>query len=556
MRRSIVALVVCSLVIGLAAVSAVAADPANDAARKTVSVHGEFSIPDVIQTVVREAGANVVMEGEVKGTIALDRDNVAVERVLDDIYQAKGFYWWRDLDGTYYVATHPQPALSAEVSAPASLPARPSSAQVTKTYTLHFFPPQFICYLFGTSEEPGPLPFATEETVQRMGVPLVLGGRSASSVGEMHGGGRGGGGGAMGGGLGGGGLGGGGLGGGGRGGGGGLGGGGLGGGGLGGGGLGGGGLGGRGGGGLGGAGGGGALGGGAGSLVQFLPADVTDIVAVPILNGLIIRGSEQGVNELIEFIKLLDRKPQQIIVELQSVVVSTEYTKRFGIQWFYTLGNTTIQPFGFDPGGGTVRIGYTNHENFQATLSYLLTTGHGRITDAIRISTMNLLPAYNAVVVQYPLIQVGGVAGGGLGGGGVQTVTLTYLPIQTYLQILPQILGDGTINMVIPYQKTTRTGSVPVPLATYGSYEAPIWTINSLLTTINVRDGETFVVGGFVGGQTQENELRFPILGDLPLIGDLLFTRRTKTVTETETLIFITPRIVKEEAAPVTLGPI
>jgi len=318
-----------------------------------------------------------------------------------------------------------------------------------------------------------------------------------------------------------------------------------------------GGLGGGGRGGLGGMGGGmGGVGAGGGSLMQFLPPDVTDIVAVPILNGLIIRGSEQGVSELIEFIKMLDRKPQQIIVELQSVVVNTEYTKRFGIQWFYTLGNTTIQPFGFDPGGGSVRIGYSNHENFQATLSYLLTSGHGRITDAIRISTMNLLPAYNAVVVQYPLIQVGGVAGGGIGGGGVQTVAVQYIPIQTYLYILPQILGDGTINMVIPYQKTTRTGSVPVPLATYGTYDAPIWTINSLLTTINVRDGETFVVGGFVGGRTEENELRFPLLGDLPMIGDLLFTRRTKTVTESETLLFITPRIVKEEAAPVTLGPI
>jgi general secretion pathway protein D len=315
----------------------------------------------------------------------------------------------------------------------------------------------------------------------------------------------------------------------------------------------------------GGRGGGGGMGGGrggaggsvgGGSLAQFLPEDVTDIVAVPILNGVIIRGSEQGVNELIEFIKMIDRKPQQIIVELQSVLVSTEMDKSFGIQWFYAMGNTTIEPIGFTPPGASVRIGYAGHADFQATLSYLLRTGQGRVTDAIRISTMNLLPAYNAVVVSYPLIQVGGVAGGGLGGGGVQTVTITYVPITTYLSILPQILGDGTINMVIPYQKSTRTGSVPVPLATYGSYDAPIWTVNSILTTINVRDGETFVVGGFVGGIDESSELRFPILGDLPLIGDLLFTRRTRTVTESETLLFITPHIVKEEAAPVTLGPI
>jgi len=288
-----------------------------------------------------------------------------------------------------------------------------------------------------------------------------------------------------------------------------------------------------------------------------MPADVTDVVAVPILNGIIIRGSEEGVDKLIEFIKIIDRKPQQIIVELQSVAVSTELEKSFGIQWFYSVGDTTIQPVGFlPPGANSLRIGYAGRHNFQATLQYLLTTGRGRVTDAIRISTMNLLPAYNSVTVTYPLVQVGGVAGGGLGGGGVQTVSITYMPILTQLSILPQILGDGTINMVIPYVRTRQTGTVPVPLANYGSYNAPIWTTNQLLTTVNVRDGETFVVGGFIGGEVQDTELRLPILGSLPLIGDLLFTTRTHHFSETETLLFITPRIVKEEAVPASLGPI
>jgi len=53
-----------------------------------------------------------------------------------------------------------------------------------------------------------------------------------------------------------------------------------------------------------------------------------------------------------------------------------------------------------------------------------------------------------------------------------------------------------------------------------------------------------------------ETERRLPILGHLPIIGDLLFTRSVRSVNETETLLFITPRIVKEEAAPATLGPI
>jgi type II secretory pathway component GspD/PulD (secretin) len=47
-----------------------------------------------------------------------------------------------------------------------------------------------------------------------------------------------------------------------------------------------------------------------------------------------------------------------------------------------------------------------------------------------------------------------------------------------------------------------------------------------------------------------------PILSELPIIGDLLFTRKVDNINDGETLIFITPHVIKEEAAPSTLGPI
>lgn len=59
-----------------------------------------------------------------------------------------------------------------------------------------------------------------------------------------------------------------------------------------------------------------------------------------------------------------------------------------------------------------------------------------------------------------------------------------------------------------------------------------------------------------MGKTVIEGELRLPILSDIPIIGEQLFTRRSRSVTDSETLIFITPRIIREEAAPATLGPI
>jgi type II secretory pathway component GspD/PulD (secretin) len=205
----------------------------------------------------------------------------------------------------------------------------------------------------------------------------------------------------------------------------------------------------------------------------------------------------------------------------------------------------------------TLIVGYNppGDTNFEAALTYLLQSGKGRVVDSIRVATMNLMPAQNSIVINFPWVTVGGIAGDPFRGTNIQTISVSNLPIVTSLWITPRINGDGTITMAIPFTKTAITGTVSVPQQ-FGSYEYPITTSTYLTTVVNVRDGETFVVGGGVTKDVTESETRLPILGDLPILADLLFTRKVYSENEGETLLFITPRIIKEEAAPATLGAI
>ncbi|MFB3882594.1 MAG: type II secretion system protein GspD [Armatimonadota bacterium] len=553
MSRSIVAAAVCILLIGIPCSLVSAADAKADPARNLVSVNvREAPIQDVIQTVITASGANIVLSN-VTGTITIDERNVSVERVLDRICQAKGLYWWRDDAGIYYLSDTARPSPSAESTSLAGLPPAGTPGKSSRMYHLQFLPPQYVAWLFGAANDPGPLPYTSDTLASSgdIGEALMFGGPTGRTggFGELAGagGGRGGGGG-----------------GGGRGGGGGMGGGG------GRGGAGGGGRGGAGGGGRGGAGGGGrgGAGGGAGggSLAMLLPMTpegqplIDAMIAFAPLNSLLIHGTEEGINELIDIIKLMDRKPQELIIELQSVEVSNTYQKERGLDWFYVAGNTLIEPSNMTTSSSlTVRYSPAGAQNFAATLTYLLETGRGRVVDAIRVATMNLLPAWNSVVVNYPWVTVGGISGDPFRGSNVQTVTVTTYPITTQLYITPRINGDGTITMYIPFTKSTITGTVVISVGTgTGATNAqyPIVTTNNLTTTVNVRDGETFVIGGFINKNVLESERHLPLLGQLPIIGDLLFTRETRSINDSETLLFITPRIVKEEAAPATLGPI
>ncbi|MDD4337488.1 MAG: type II and III secretion system protein, partial [Firmicutes bacterium] len=65
-------------------------------------------------------------------------------------------------------------------------------------------------------------------------------------------------------------------------------------------------------------------------------------------------------------------------------------------------------------------------------------------------------------------------------------------------------------------------------------------------TTVMVRDGETLVIGGLKLKSEYENQSKFPVLGDLPVFG-LLFSSTKKASVDTETVIFITPKIIYPE---------
>lgn len=77
----------------------------------------------------------------------------------------------------------------------------------------------------------------------------------------------------------------------------------------------------------------------------------------------------------------------------------------------------------------------------------------------------------------------------------------------------------------------------------------PALVVQRVNTAVTVRNGATVVIGGLIHGlprQGDEEEIRTPILGDLPVIGHL-FRRQSAAATRRNLLIFITPRIIIQD---------
>lgn len=105
------------------------------------------------------------------------------------------------------------------------------------------------------------------------------------------------------------------------------------------------------------------------------------------------------------------------------------------------------------------------------------------------------------------------------------------------LKVTPQITPDDRVFMDLDVSKDSVGGI-------YSG--VPSINTRSVTTQVLVNNGDTVVLGGIYEQETSDGETKVPLLGDIPILGYLF---RTKSVKETrgELLIFVTPKILKDQ---------
>jgi type II secretory pathway component GspD/PulD (secretin) len=71
----------------------------------------------------------------------------------------------------------------------------------------------------------------------------------------------------------------------------------------------------------------------------------------------------------------------------------------------------------------------------------------------------------------------------------------------------------------------------------------PKFTIRQVVTTVDVWDNQTVVLGGLISSQVTSTKNQLPVLGDIPVLGNL-FKSESKTTTKKNLMIFVTATIV------------
>ena len=215
-------------------------------------------------------------------------------------------------------------------------------------------------------------------------------------------------------------------------------------------------------------------------------------------------------------------------------ILSTPYTRTIT----ESIGASTFQEI---PGITTT---YPNKLLFAdpavGALTYLLSGKKGQILDIDAQKTDDLVK----ILAEPTLVAMSGQEGSFLSGGQVyipvpalagSSPTLQQTEFGIRLKFTPTVLDGGRINLQV-------SPEVSEPVSLSGSQT--VFSVRKVSSTVQLRDGETLVIGGLMKNNVKEIIKAFPILGELPILG-VLFRSSEFQNDRTELVIVVSPTLVK-----------
>ena len=297
-----------------------------------------------------------------------------------------------------------------------------------------------------------------------------------------------------------------------------------------------------------------------------------DILADSRSNQLIIRDIPAVIPAIDNLIHQLDRKSQQVEIEARVVSATRAFAQDIGVEWGFagvttsgrslysgspavggsgvttgtgippspvgispgaTSGNgqTSGIPLNVNLGAGVPTSGFGfSHRSPNFAVDFFITAaeskGVGKLLSKPRIVTQNNEKATVKQGVKIPIQTTIN-----------NTISVQYIDAVLKLEVTPQITAEGTIYMDVLVENTQIDNGIP------RIQGVPALDTESAESKVTVADGATIVVGGVIITQSQVNITQVPVLGSLPLIGNL-FKRNNTSVSTGELLFFLTPRII------------
>lgn len=284
-------------------------------------------------------------------------------------------------------------------------------------------------------------------------------------------------------------------------------------------------------------------------------------------NALVVTDVPNVVQTIENLIKQLDKETPQVLIEARIIETILDNSKNLGINWTarvtatgskrpHTFPFRKVGPKSFfpenqsssssdDSGGfpythgfpyattGEFSFGTLNFSQFQMVLEALQSNSETKILSHPRLVTLNNQEAKILVGTRVPIpIYTFNDDTGTYEISGYEEEE-----VGISLEVTPHVSPDNKIKLTLHPEVSSITGY------TGPNDERPIIDTREASTQVQLRDGETVVIGGLIKQNKIDTVNKVPILGDIPVLG-LAFRHKGQSLESTDLLIFVTAKIL------------
>ncbi len=279
----------------------------------------------------------------------------------------------------------------------------------------------------------------------------------------------------------------------------------------------------------------------AGSITGALQSTLSDRGQISVddrTNSIIVTDIPYKLDEVASLLPILDSPTAQVMIEAKLVEIDANYANELGIDW--AVGNTSrsneliqagMETNGLTVGGQTASLSFgtiTNMLDIDATISALEEESHAHILSEPRIAIIDNMTGSVVSGKQVPLT---------LQDQSGNTYVSMY-QVGVELTVTPHINADNNITLELSPNVSELSNEAT-------ANQQPIILTQNANTTLMINDGATAVIGGIMRSRHTTTRKQIPILGHIPIIGDIFFSYNADNMDRTELVIFVTPHIIR-----------
>ncbi len=293
-------------------------------------------------------------------------------------------------------------------------------------------------------------------------------------------------------------------------------------------------------------------------------------------NSIVVTDSLSVISKIEVMIPALDEITPQVLIEAKLIEISLTNTEKLGIDWSTTIqaqGAKRPITFPFSPtsrsGGlndispasssdstdikpssyafpyvvkGDFILGVLDFSGLKTVMDFLKTRQNTKLVAAPRIMTVNN---------QKATINVGKVVPVAIyerdqNTGNYQVTGWEQMNIGINLEVTPQISPDGHIKLKLKPEVSNSVGTISEGTIN----QRPIISTRKAETEVQIKDGQTIVIGGLVKTSESKVDKKVPFLSSIPILGKIFSRHEAGSTTEpeeqTDLLIFVTAHIIKD----------